>query len=142
MRSNGTPSHHVADWAGIAADELGTQFSAAQVLSNPGEPLRVDVDRHQLAQMWFPFGDERRFSAGRGAGIEHPLTGRQAQGKCDALRSQVLHGNHALRKPGQVLHVARRIQHHRRGHARFGARADPGLAQLLKIGVGGGALGN
>ncbi len=59
-----------------------------------------------LLNSGFPFSDQRRLAAGRGAGVEHPLIGSQLQGKGDALGAQVLHRDHARRESGQVLHIA------------------------------------
>ncbi len=90
--------------------------------------------------MRFPLRDQSGFPARRRTGIEYPLTRGQAQGKCDALRSQILDGYQTVGKPGEVVHVARQIQSHGVRHPRFRASADPGHPQHLQILAGRGAL--
>ena len=94
----------------IGADDLGVQCSALQIFTHPQKTLGVDVDGDQLGELRLALGDERSLAAGRRAGIEHPLSRSEPERKGNALRPEILHGNDALGKTGQFVHVARRIQ--------------------------------
>ena len=90
------------------------------------QPLRIDVDRHQLARSGSRSAMSAVFPPGAAQASSTRWPGGQPQGKRHALRAQILHGHHALGESGQLVHIAGRIEHHRVGHARFGARADAG----------------
>jgi hypothetical protein len=57
---------------------------------------------------------------------------RACQGKCDALRAQVLHRHHALGESRHLVHVARRGRAHGLRHARLRARLDSRLRAALR----------
>jgi hypothetical protein len=82
-------------------------------------------------------GHERRLTPGRGTGVEHRETRLEAQGKCGALRAEILHRHDSLRETGQILDLARRLENERLRHARLQTRADAGRAQGLQIIVSG-----
>ena len=113
--------------ARIAVDEIGSQVSPPQILTDPGEPLRIDVDRGQPREVRLSFRNERGLAARRGAGVENALTGGQRERKCNALRSQILHGHEALRESRQVMHIAGRVQRHCLQNARVRPPANPCL---------------
>ena len=128
IEQNAIERHPVPPVSGrtrIAVHDLGVQPAALEVLAHPREALAIDVDRDETSEPGLALGHERGLSPGRRAGIEHPLTRLEAQRKGDALRAEILHRNHALGKPRQLVDVARRLP-----AARPAARAARGDASM------------
>ena len=118
---------------GITGDDIRLQCAALKILPHARQPPGVDVDGDQAREIRLAFGDEGGLAAGCGANVEHPLPGREFQGKHHTLRADVLHRHHALGKAGQFLHVARCVQHHGPRHAPFCTGTEAGGLQSRHI---------
>src|SRR5271167_2521498 len=68
----------------VAACEICPEITPCQILLDPLEALRVDVDGHELAELRLALGHQRGFSAWCRAGVENPLARLKIQRKRDA----------------------------------------------------------